>query len=156
MFKPVPQKQLTALEAKWEARLKAEGMPSEIRPLTASSVRDGLRVVPLASCRPHNDNGDEATQDGGTWAERENLRTHGNVVGIGELATTVYWRRFAQAVAELPKTYPARARQFLEAYAETGEVTAAAKRLQVSRVTGHRYLREFETYRQHHPSQEDD
>jgi len=41
MFKPVPQKQLTALEAKWEARLKAEGMPSEIRPLTASSVRDG-------------------------------------------------------------------------------------------------------------------
>jgi len=113
-------------------------------------------VVPLASCRPHNDNGDAATQAGGSWAARANLRTHGNVVGIGELATTVYWRRFAQAVAELPKTYPARARQLLEAYAETGEVTAAAKRLQVSRVTGHRYLREFETYRQHHPSQEDD
>lgn len=151
MFRPIPKKQLSALEQKWEIRLRSEGMPSEIRPLTASSERDGLKVVPLASRRAvANDNMDEQPTDD-DWALKANLRANaGAVVALGDLAQTRYWAVFAQDVQSLPANYPVRAKEFLEAYAETGEVTSAVSRFpKMARSTGHRYLREFETYREH-------
>jgi len=131
-FRPLPQKELTALQVEWEVRLKAAGEgPPEIRSLYQSSDSDGMHVVQL-QC-DYNHEGRESIDSV--------FSTEDSVVNTD---TFQYWNQLADKVRALPITYPIFARAFLTAYAECGCIVDARNRVGISKMTAFRYLREFD------------
>jgi hypothetical protein len=111
MFTPRRQQNLTNEQAKWERRLR---MPAELRLLTESSERDGLRVVPL-----------ESRFDGGVdWVEQDNLRTFGAPAGIADVADALYWRLVCDYARGLPA---GRKQSFLVALSIDGSIDGARR-----------------------------
>ena len=132
MFSPVARRRLSAIERRWERRLRREGLPDEIRPLTASSERDGLRVVPLRVrfSRLGADGDEIAALDDWWAASAANFAAFGTPTPTVNTATAVFWRRFSAAVWSLdPRRWSARERRFLCAVSETGNVEAARRQL---------------------------
>jgi hypothetical protein len=144
-FSPEAKHKLTPLQREWETRLSAEGLPAEPRPLTASSKRDGLKVVPLASKFSTEDQDAHADD----WAMELNLTAHGGVpTTLGDTPTARYWALFGQAIHELPPTYPRRQRAFLERYSETGNVDESRRAFpKLAHTTCYAWLRKFATWR---------
>lgn len=143
-FVPKKRKDLTALEAEWEARLAGMGMPAELRPLTASSERDGLQIVPMTSKYAEDDD-----HSGEEWALYANLEAFGGEpTGIADTATAVYWRHFGQAIHALPKDYAVRDRKFLERLSDSGNVNAVRLTFAgMSEPTAYRILSRFAAFR---------
>ncbi len=132
--------------AHFEAILASEGMPPEIRSLSASSKRDGLQVVSTTGLYETGDL---------TWAEVANADAFGAPTSLANTPTARYWAAFGQAVQALPPEYPANQRAFLEAYAETGCVDQALQELghgpkSTIRPTTYLWLKRFAKYRQAH------
>ncbi len=131
-FRPLPQKELTALQVEWEARLKQAGEgPPEIRSLYQSCENDGMHVVQLASMI--NDHSRDPVAE--MFSESDT---------VVNTDTFQYWERLADRVRELPIAYPIFARAFLTEYALCGCIKEASARVGISRITAWRYLREFE------------
>lgn len=146
MFDARPKKALSALEQKWEAKLTREGMPAEIRPLTSSSDRDGLKIVPETSKYTYSS--DDDRHQGDDWALNENLETFGRETSMADHPTAVFWRQFGQAIHLLPADFSKRDHQFLEALADSGNVNAVRLTFKgMSEPTAYRILKRFAAWR---------
>lgn len=124
----------------WEALLRDEGMPAELRLLTERSNndpdhRDGFQCVPMDSRYNCTDN----------WGERANVAAFGAPTSLGEMDQARYWARFGQAVAVAPI---GRQTKFLVALADCGMVLEARRRSGMpASETAYRWLRLFAAWR---------
>ena len=120
-----------SLQDDWEAILKAEGMPAEIRLLTHSSEAAGSGLICVsASDRPQSSD-DNRIQFSKEWTMNANIRIHGKPTSISDLDNAEYWRLFSTLIWESGIT--GTNLSFLLDYAEHGFVIRSRQKFNVTR-----------------------
>jgi hypothetical protein len=121
---------LARLQARWDARLTREGMPPEIRLLTASSTRDGLRVVSIDLY-------------GEGFAVQINFHTFGAPTSLSDLPESRQWADFGADVMALGRALGSAKRRFLRALADVGCVARASVAAGVPEKSGRRWFKRY-------------
>lgn len=123
-------KRPTALQAEWERRLSADGLGER----SLFQPHDWEPVVFVSANRrrtPRDDHGVPETAD--AWTERASIAAFGRQVAWHELAEAEIW----QTLEHQAQSHPvAEVREFVMSYCEDGDLTAAARRIGVTRDRG--------------------
>ncbi len=128
------QPTVTELKRTWEAKLRSEGMPPEVKPLTsrhpgaAGDFRGA--VFPLKAW--HIPTGV--------------LREVQAVEVLADNPLAIHWARFSQAAYDLPRSW-GRRRTWLIAFGEMAQVRPVCRKLGVRPDDAYRWLREFAAWR---------
>ncbi len=141
-------KHCRALQAKWYAKLTAEGF----RHIDVKLGKDGAvrieepprsqrGVISYDACVKVGRTGEGDGDGDVNLAEEENQRAFGQQTGVWELPRATYWRAIAEAVDSLPLNYKHRA--FLVEWTRTVEVLNTAKRHGLTRWEGREAVRKF-------------